>query len=292
MNTQFQFVFLLSMVLLGCASIAKPNEEKVKHRSDHKFIQDIGNNKSTLNTNEGNSVVPETNAYWVLHPTDTLGQTVKENKRLQITSRNINNKEHRMISYTEPKSPVAIRIVENYLNSKNKEPGGHCLIVSKTRFEKAYKDVYGHSVYEDLPGSIATPYYTPKEVFDFLYFSASGTHIGWQTLPIEYRGRGNAGAIAYAGMGALVDSLGIWQGKLNPGAMLQVWRYRLDYEMVVNGTSDKDFDPYGHSFIFMGYVRDEKNKIIGLRIADQGFQSYRPLNPNDYEVWWGVNLSI
>ncbi|WP_242130873.1 hypothetical protein [Aestuariivivens marinum] len=292
MSAQVQFVFLLNMVLLGCASIANPNEEKIKYGTDHKFVQYIGNNTSTPTTNEGNMVTPETNAYWILHPTDTLGQTVKENKRLQITSRNINNKEHGMVSYSEPKSPVAIRIVENYLKSKNKEPGGHCLIVSKTRFEKAYKDVYGHSVYEDLPASIATPYYTPKEVFDFLYFSASGTHIGWQTLPIEYRGRGNAGAIAYAGMGALVDSLGIWHGKLNPGAMLQVWRYRLDYEMVVNGTSDKDFDPYGHSFIFMGYVRDEKNKIIGLRIADQGFQSYRPLNPNDYEVWWGVNLSI
>ena len=44
--------------------------------------------------------------------------------------------------------------------------------------------------------------------------------------------------------------------------------------------------------IFISYVRNEKNEIIGLEIADQGFQSYRPLTPDDYQVWWGVNLSI
>ena len=74
--------------------------------------------------------------------------------------------------------------------------------------------------------------------------------------------------------------------------MLQVWRHQSDYNLVVNGTNDKDFDPFGHSFIFIGYLHNEKNDIIGLQIADQGYQSHRPLKPNDYEVWWGVNLSI
>ena len=189
-------------------------------------------------------------------------------------------------------SAVAQKIVENYVTSKNKEPGGHCLEVSKRRFEKAYESVHGHSFYADLPRSMATAYYSPKEVFDYLYVSASGIHEGWRSLPIEYRGKGNAGAIAHAGMGTLIDKEGIWNGELLPGAPMQVWKDREDYEKVVRGANIKEFDPFGHSFIFISYVRDKGNNIIGLRIADQGYQSYRPLVPNDYEVWWAVNLNI
>lgn len=223
---------------------------------------------------------------------DTLIQTFKINPDTQISLPDDPHDEFDMPNFLENKNTVANRIVENYLDSKNREPGGHCLAVSKKRFEKAYKDVHGHSVYEDLPDSMATKYYSPREVFDYLYVSASGTHVGWRSLPEKYRGKGAAGAIAYAGMGTLVDWFGIWSGELKPGAMMQVWKHRNDYEKVVHGVDKKDFDPFGHSFIFMGYVRDEKNKIIGIRIADQGYQSYRPLVPNDYEVWWAVNLSI
>ncbi|GAA4808536.1 hypothetical protein GCM10023330_14030 [Litoribaculum gwangyangense] len=189
-------------------------------------------------------------------------------------------------------SPVANKIVENYLNSENKEPDGHCLSVSKGRFEKAYKEVYGHLFYQDLPDSMASRFHSPKQVFDMLYASASDTYQGWRSLPEKYRGKGNAGAIAYAGMGTLIDSTGIWGGALKPGALMQVWRYEEDYEKVVQGVNVKKLDPYGHSFIFISYVCNEKNDIIGLEIADQGFQSYRPILPRDYEVWWAVNLSI
>lgn len=189
-------------------------------------------------------------------------------------------------------SAVANKIVENYLKSDNKEPDGHCLAVSKRRFERAYREIHGHSPYQDLPDSMATSSFTPKEVFDLLYASASKTDQRWRSLPEKYRGKGNAGAIAYAGMGTLVDTSGIWNGQLRPGALMQVWRFKEDYERVVEGVDVKKIDPYGHSFIFISYVRDEKNSIVGLKIADQGFQSYRPLIPRDYEVWWGVNLSI
>ncbi len=192
----------------------------------------------------------------------------------------------------ENSSPVADRIVENFFNSENKEPNGHCLEVSRGRFEKAYMEVHGHMFYKDLPDSMASKFYTPRQVFDLLYVSASDTQRGWRSLPEEYRGKGNAGAIAYAGMGTLVDSSGVWNGELRPGALMQVWRFKEDYEKVVRGVNVKKLDPYGHSFIFISYVRNEENMIIGLKIADQGFQSYRPLIPRDYEVWWAVNLSI
>ncbi len=194
--------------------------------------------------------------------------------------------------FLEPDYPVAKKIVTNYLESNNKEPGGHCLTASKSRFLKAYEEVYGHSVYKDLPESIATKYYTPKQVFDHLYASTSSRHNDWRTLPRKYRGKGNAGAIARAGMGELVNGKGVWSGELRPGAPMQVWWHKKDYRHVVRGISDPKLDPYGHSFIFLRYVRDTDDEIIGIKIADQGYQSYRTVVPRDYEVWWGVNLEI
>lgn len=192
----------------------------------------------------------------------------------------------------KPEFPVAQQIVKNYKYSNNKEPGGHCLTVSKTRFLNAYQQVYGHSVYQDLPERMATKYYTPKKVFDNLYASTSGRHRGWRTLPKKFRGRGNAGAIASAGMGELLNGKKIWSGQLRPGAPMQVWRDKTDYRAVVKGISDPDIDPFGHSFIFLSYVRDADGKIVGIKMADQGYQSDRTLVPTDYEVWWGVNLKI
>ncbi|KPM32110.1 Hypothetical protein I595_1759 [Croceitalea dokdonensis DOKDO 023] len=189
-------------------------------------------------------------------------------------------------------SPVALKIVENYENSENKEPGGHCLAACRSRFLTAYKDVHGTSVYNDLPSDMATKYYRADEVFDHLYASTFGAHKGWRTLPKKYRGRGGAGAVAHAGMGTLVDWFGIWSGKLRPGAIMQVWKRKSDYNKVIRGKRGNNFDPFGHSFIFLGYERDTAGKIIGLNIADQGYQSYRPLRPRDYEVWWGANLNV
>lgn len=195
-------------------------------------------------------------------------------------------------TFLEPGRPTSSQLVLNYLKSDNKKPGGHCLTASKSRFLQAYEDVYGHSVYKDLPDSIATDHYTPAQVFDHLYASTSGKHRGWLTLPKEYRGRGSAGALAHAGMGKLVGTKGVWNGDLKFGAPMQVWRHKADFQEVVRGISDPKIDPFGHSFIFLSYVRNEKLEIVGLKIADQGYQSQRTLVPMDYEVWWGVNLSI
>lgn len=223
---------------------------------------------------------------------DSLTQIVASKEEKEIVSRAIFEEEFTNSNILDIKSPVADKIVENYLNSENKEPNGHCLSVSKGRFEQAYKEIHGHMFYQDLPKNMGSKFYTPKQVFNMLYDSASDTFEGWRSLPEKYRGKGNAGAIVYAGMGTLIDSSGIWSGKLRPGALMQVWRYKEDYEKVVEGVNVKILDPYGHSFIFISYVCNEKNEIIGLKIADQGFQSYRPIIPRDYEVWWAVNLSI
>lgn len=301
MTEKFNFLILLGFIFWGCTSTKNVEQDTIGMMTDQRstmFLGGQGHASSSTNENfglgSGHFVDSIQNTFKPLsvNTNNFLQETIATNGESKILSNELTQEELGMPEYLMPESPVAKKIVENYLNSKNKQPGGHCLTVSKNRFEKAYKDVYSHSVYEDLPDTIATPYFTPKEAFNYLYVSASGPYEGWRSLPMVYRGKGNAGAIAYAGMGTLVDSTGIWSGELRPGAMMQVWKHKDDYEKVVIGINNKDFDPFGHSFIFMGYVRDDKNEIIGIRIADQGYQSYRTLFPDDYEVWWAVNLSV
>ena len=298
--TYSAYIVLIGLMLLGCKSI-KNNKQKTILLGSYQNASQVNSsidNRSTasqdydFDNHDFISQLPALKLPILSNAKDSLIQIVTSIEENEIVSQAILEEE-----FTDPnipviKSPVADKIVENYLKSENKEPSGHCLSVSKGRFEKAYKEVHGHVVYQDLPASMGSKLYTPKQVFNLLYTSASDTNEGWRSLPEEYRGKGNAGAIAYAGMGTLVDTSGIWSGQLKPGALMQVWRFKDDYEKVVQGVDVKKLDPYGHSFIFISYVRNEKNEIIGLKIADQGFQSYRPLIPSDYEVWWAVNLSI
>lgn len=270
---------ILVFTLLGCASNKKNKQPIILSNSNQ---NSIGTQRSTSEITSLNILDLDDHGYISSNSTQTRLLSNAKNSLEQLDS----------IVIETRISPVADRIVENYKNSDNKEPKGHCLTVSKNRFEEAYKQIYGHTFYEDLPESMASKFYTPKQIFNLLYVSASDTRAGWRSLPVEYRGKGNAGAIAYAGMGDLVDTSGIWSGQLRPGALLQVWRFKDDFEKVVQGVNVKKLDPYGHSFIFISYVRNEKNEIIGLKIADQGFQSYRPLIPRDYEVWWAVNLKV
>ncbi|MGB5555042.1 MAG: hypothetical protein WBM83_10325 [Flavobacteriaceae bacterium] len=288
--TYYAVLLFMGLLLVGCASTKKMPQQTIlldadqptAHPQRNKVAMATPLHDFGYDNHEYISLKPAQLIPPIYNTKDSLAQTDTTSVASEVTSP-VN---------LETNSPVAAKLVENYLNSDNKEPNGHCLAVSKGRFEQAYKQVHGHSLYRDLPDSMATKLFTPKQVFDLLYASASETEQGWQSLPEKYRGKGNAGAIAYAGMGTLVDSTAIWSGKLRPGALVQVWRFKVDYEQVVHGVDVKKLDPYGHSFIFISYVRDEENVIIGLKIADQGFQSYRPLRPSDYEVWWAVNLSI
>lgn len=276
---------VLFVLMAGCISSQKIEQTKT-----------LGVPEENLVLEQGNANASKTNAW--TYDNDDHGyinlpvRDIAMPTAHSVDSLLLTNTEESDLYNEIPISPVAKKIVENYILSENKEPNGHCLEVSKDRFERAYREIHGHSVYEDLPEAMGTERYTPQQVYNLLYVSASDTKKGWRSLPEEYRGKGNAGAVVYAGMGTLVDTEGVWSGKLQPGALVQVWRYKKDYEKVVKGADVKKLDPYGHSFVFIRYVRNEKQEIVGLKIADQGFQSYRPLIPRDYEVWWGVNLSI
>jgi hypothetical protein len=283
-------IVFICLIQLGCTSTKKIKKKTILWGSGQNITQLHSSNSPTGTAVHDYGFYDH--SYCSLRPalTTPMLSNVKDSL-IQIDTSTEEN-EIALRTNVATKSLVADKIVENYLISENKEPGGHCLSVSKGRFEQAYNEVHGHLPYQDLPDSMASKFHTPKLVFNSLFVSASEIHPKWQSLPEEYRGKGNAGAIAYAGMGTLVDTPGIWAGQLRPGALMQVWRYTEDYEQVVQGVDVIKLDPYGHSFIFISYVRDEHNTIVGLNIADQGFQSYRPIVPRDYDVWWGVNLSI
>lgn len=284
------YVYIVSAVIIGQMTIGCVSTKKM----DDKTLVGMDSTTTQTESNIGATATTESDFGFDDHEYINLRPPILPNPKDSLEQIDVSTTAKEIASGVklDDPSPVARKIVENYIKSDNKEPNGHCLAVSKGRFEKAYKEVHGHLPYKDLPKEMASKSHTPRQVFNLLYVSASKTDESWRSLPENYRGKGNAGAIAYAGMGALVDTSGIWSGQLKPGALVQVWRFKEDYEEVVRGTDVKKLDPYGHSFIFISYVRDENNTIIGLKIADQGFQSYRPLIPRDYEVWWGVNLSV
>lgn len=291
---------LTGLILLGCSSTQEIKQKPSVLGSDQNDTQGHISKGNSATAVQDYGLDNHNHIIQILELTSTVQSNAKDSltqiltctEKNDILSQAVLVEKFTNSNIVDINSPVADKIVENYLNSDNKEPNGDCLSVSKGRFEQAYKEVHGHLLYQDLPDSMASKFYTPKQVFNMLYASASDTDQGWRSLPEKYRGKGNAGAIAYAGMGTLVDSLGIWRGRLRPGALMQVWRFKDDYEKVVEGVNVKKLDPYGHSFIFISYVYNEKNEILGLEIADQGFQSYRPIIPRDYDVWWAVNLSI
>ena len=162
--TYSAFIVLIGLRLLGCSSTKKMKQQTDFLGSDQNTtqvhsnngkpataIKDYGfdNHETIRQKQELTSPIP-TNA------TDSLTQIVTSTEENEIVPQanfvegfvNSNN--------SDLKSPVADKIVENYLKSENKEPKGHCLAVSKVRFEQAYKEVHGHSLYQDLPDSMAT----------------------------------------------------------------------------------------------------------------------------------------
>jgi hypothetical protein len=164
------------------------------------------------------------------------------------------------------------KLVENYNNTSNKEPGGLCYETCYNRVKVAARGV-----------GVTIPDWNNSSTFSIIW----GTLIaqkGWEDVPDEYKGRGAAGAMAWAGLATLVDQQEIWRGDLEPGAVIQVWGSEADFENAKAGKS-----AYGHSFIFLNYIHSG-SAITGMAIADQGYESGEPLSKNEWGVWIGANL--
>lgn len=110
----------------------------------------------------------------------------------------------------------------------------------------------------------------------------------WLTFPEAYRGLGAPGALASIGMGMPVDQQGIWSGWLSPGAVLQTWDTRADYEGVRRGEKTGVF---GHSFVFLRYVWSGF-AIVGMKVADNGYHGRAIVKQSAWGFWTATNLTF
>src|SRR5882762_1558896 len=106
---------------------------------------------------------------------------------------------------------LGVQIVNNYFASGDKYPAGDCTDVTWDRVMLAAAQA-----------SVLSVYFQDKASdFGRLWYSYTEPKRTWLNLPWVYRGQGAAGAMAYIGLGSLVDVAGIWAGKLQPGAVRQ-----------------------------------------------------------------------
>jgi hypothetical protein len=173
------------------------------------------------------------------------------------------------------------QVVDDYNKSTNKTPGGLCHRTCYARVREASRQTGGHVLPE-----INWEDKNSLDDFALLWSSHIGDGKKWSTLPEKYRGKGAAGAMAWKGWGTLVEGKDIWAGKLKPGAVIQAWEDANDHDRVRDG---KPPNGTGHSFIFLHYVR-ARSSITGMVIADQGYQSRKPLKRGAYGYWVGANI--
>jgi len=74
----------------------------------------------------------------------------------------------------------------------------------------------------------------------------------WLTYPEMYRVMGAPCALAMAGWSKIIWKQQIWNGALLPGAVLQSWKSKDDYNDVKKGIIPSGI---GHSFVFIRYEK-------------------------------------
>lgn len=174
-----------------------------------------------------------------------------------------------------------------------KNCGGYCFAVAKKRIDEAYRQVTGKSLYSFISKNLATPYLTAKQSFDWTWNLNTQNNEAWRSIP-GLRATGSPGAMKLARLADFKDENRIWAGELLPGAVVQTYVYASDFSKVLQGLDNpaegNNLTSYGHSFIFLEYVRDENGQITGMRIADQGFMNGDIVIKDDFQLWFGANL--
>lgn len=103
-----------------------------------------------------------------------------------------------------------------------------------------------------------------------------------------------AGALVYAGLGEFVSESDIWAGKLQPGAVLQVWGSRDAYDLMRAGQkeengkmrriNDSDASFYGTSFVFVRYDTETNERMLVRHYGGTEWKS-----KGSYDVWVAAN---
>jgi hypothetical protein len=169
------------------------------------------------------------------------------------------------------------RIVADYGRFGNRYPGRDC-------FELTYMLVADAARREGVPLPHADFQRPERSVFAMLWGSYINYPEGWSVLPEKYRGKGAPGAMAWAGLGKLLEGGDIWAGKLLPGAVIQVWEKLNGYQEVRAGRAGG----LGHSFIFLGYTTTG-SAPTGMTVADSWLSKHGPVSRSRFSTWFGAN---
>jgi hypothetical protein len=174
-------------------------------------------------------------------------------------------------------NPLGDDVVAEYLDAAVHNPGGDAAILAHQRLSASYAKVCGN----------ALPVLGDGSDFDRIWNSKVDPKASWLQYDANARGKGPVGALLHITKAKAIDKAGIWQhGLLTPGAVLQVWRNESDFHRISAGDPPQSL---GHIMIFLRYVV-EGEKIVGMRIADQGMFSAQVIKPSDFEYWCGGNL--
>ncbi len=176
---------------------------------------------------------------------------------------------------------VGRRVVDNFygLSPEQQDCGGRCYEIAYDRLDLAFRQVTSRGL---PPLGGMTPFHR-------IWGSLIDPQQSWLQLSHGHRGKGGAGALDLIGRGQLISEEAIWGGHLRPGAIVQTWRQDSDYARVRAGLHPLK---NGHSFIFLSYQRTSSGRIIGMRIADQGFQNDQSLTRNSYQYWVAANVGL
>jgi len=94
-------------------------------------------------------------------------------------------------------------------------------------------------------------------------------HRNWSKIPVEYRGKGLAGALVHSKLATFVDN--VWDGGLKAGAAVQYYTSKENYDNVRDGKAITT--GYGHSVLFKEYTygldANGKQEITGMVVHDQ-----------------------
>ncbi len=187
--------------------------------------------------------------------------------------------------------PIGKQLAD-YAAKDTTQSGKDCFQAAYNRLNHIYKE-----------NSKTLPSNTDGSDFAFLWSSHVDDADRWKKIDAKYRASGPPGALASKELGELVNHDEIWAGNLKPGAIIQIWDIydakkvptgvRANGVKVFNGIhkAEKVPDYMGHVFIFLKYERDAANKIIGMRIADQGTGwDAEIVKRSTFGLWIGVNL--
>jgi hypothetical protein len=161
-----------------------------------------------------------------------------------------------------------------------------CTIASEERIKRGYHLAIGRVL--ELPEN------KKWDIFNVILQSIPSRMLDVDGI---YRGSGAAGAIVYAGKGEFVHEKDIWEGKLKPGAVIQGWWNRADYDLLRAGEiteggkkrrlqeSDIHY-PAGSSLVFVRYDTDTND-----RIRVRHYDKTQWMLKSYFNVWIAANVS-